>query len=72
MGVDTTEKRNEIVEMNLLSFFQCFEKKAGGMNIVDVEMMNDFFKTATKNTDETEVGKWKRNTNFNSLYGDFQ
>lgn len=72
MGLDNTETRNQIVETNLLSFFQCFEKNVGGMAIVDVEMMNDYFRTAERNTDEGELGKWKRNSNFTRLYGDFQ
>lgn len=72
MGLDNTETRNQIVETNLLSFFQCFEKNVGGMAVVDVEMMNDYFRTAERNTDEGELGKWKRNSKFTSLYGDFQ
>lgn len=74
MGKENPEMKNQVVETNLLSFFQCFETKIGGMNIVDVEMMKDYFTLVKKNTNQGELGKWKRNSNtkFTSLYADFQ
>lgn len=74
MDKENPEMKNQVVETNLLSFFKCFETNVGGMNIVDVEMMRDYFSATTKNTNEGELGKRKRtsNSNFNRLYDDFQ
>jgi hypothetical protein len=55
MGLDNAETRNQIVESNMLSFFQCFEKSVNGMTVVDVDMMNDYFRTAERNTGEAEL-----------------
>jgi len=71
MGLDNTETRNQNAESHLLSFFQCFEKDMGGMKIVDVEMMSDFFRTTTRNSEQEKLGKWEKTEKFNGLYRDF-
>ncbi len=78
MGIDGTQKRNEVVEMNIVSFLQCFTKNIGGIDIVDVEMMKDFFWVAKQNEVSPEKdlqvskGKRKRNTTFEDLFRDFE
>jgi len=71
MDKENPEMKNQVIETNLLSFFQYFETKKGGMSIVDVEMMKDYFALVTKNTNEGKLGNWARNEKFNSLYRDF-
>jgi len=58
-------------EEKLLSFFKCFEKKIGGVSIIDGEMMDDFFKASLgTNNSENAVGKRKRNQPFTKLAAD--
>lgn len=64
MWLDNTETKNQVVEFNMLAFFQCFEKKIAGMKIIDVDMMNDYFTTVKKNPEEKEVGSWKKKRQF--------
>lgn len=63
---------NQWPEEKLWTFFKCFEKQAWGITIIDIEMMNDYFKAATgTNKQNNEVGKWKRNQYFDNLVNDF-
>ena len=55
-------------ETNLQSFFKCFEKQVWGIDIIDVEMMGDYFKAAAwTNKQNNAVGKWKRNDRSTTL-----
>ncbi|MFA7298806.1 MAG: hypothetical protein WC010_04140 [Candidatus Absconditabacterales bacterium] len=64
----TDRLKDQGPEESLLGFFKCFEKSIGGVAIIDVQMMDDYFKAATgTNKENNTVGKWKRNESFKSI-----
>lgn len=65
---NVNESTNQWPEEQLAAFFKCFEKQTGGIAIIDVEMMNDYFNAAAgTNKEDNNVGKWKRNQSFMTM-----
>lgn len=60
-------------EENLMSFFKCFEKEIWGIDIIDTEIMDDYFTAAMgTNKEENKVGKRERNQDFTALVNDLE
>lgn len=60
-------------EEKLLSFLKCFQKDIWGMNIIDIEMMNDYFTAATwTNKENNNIGNWNENKQFATVVNAFE